>query len=73
MSEKTEITHKELGFNWKLTIKTTTRTPVKDSKYDNVTEAEATMGGNTETYSGMVDMMKSAKKEINIVLSGEEK
>lgn len=50
MSEKQEIIQREVGFQWRISIKKTTRKPKEGSKYDDVTEAEATLSGNEETY-----------------------
>lgn len=69
MSEKQEIIQREVGFQWRISIKKTIRTPKEGSKYDDVTEAEATLSGNEEHYERAVAMLSRAKDEVLKVLS----
>lgn len=70
MGETQEIIHRQSGFTWKLNIKKMTRTPKEGSKYDDVTEVEAELIGNTVTFVEAQDALDDALEKLKAVLHG---
>ena len=64
MSEKSEVTQKQVGYSWSVTIKKTTRTPKEGSKYDDVAETEANLGGHEETFYLAHSSLAAAKTKL---------
>jgi hypothetical protein len=64
LSEKSEIVEKRVGYSWSVTIKKTARTPKDGSKYDDVTESEFTLTGNTDTFEMASGQMATARGKI---------
>jgi hypothetical protein len=64
MSEKSEVVQKQVGYSWSVTIKKTGRTPKDGSKYDDVTETEITLAGNTDTFEMTSGQMATAREKI---------
>lgn len=71
MSERQVVIQKNIGYSWSITVKKTTRTPKEGSKYDDVTETEAKLSGNEDTFDQVKLALQAAKIEVNNVASGE--
>lgn len=66
MSE--EVTHRNVGYSWSITIKNTVREPGRDPKYADVKEIEATLAGNADNKEDQQSSLLSAKSKLEEVI-----